>query len=141
MPDRWHAISAGSAGMLQGDFGISYTYRTPVAGMVWERMQVSLPLALLALALSTAIAFPGRDLGSGAAGTAVDAGVMGATQLGVAVPNFWFAMLLVLVFAVNLRWFSAGGFPGWDAGVWAGLKALRCRRWRWRCRRRRSSRG
>ena len=37
---------------------------------------------------------------------------MGATQLGVAVPNFWFAMLLVLVFAVNLRWFSAGGFPG-----------------------------
>jgi peptide/nickel transport system permease protein len=49
---------------------------------------------------------------------------MGATQLGVAVPNFWFAMLLVLVFAVNLRWFSAGGFPGWDAGLFAGLKAL-----------------
>jgi peptide/nickel transport system permease protein len=37
---------------------------------------------------------------------------MGGTQLGIAIPNFWFAMLLVLVFAVNLRWFSAGGFPG-----------------------------
>ena len=49
---------------------------------------------------------------------------MAATQLGVAVPNFWFAMLLVLVFAVNLRWFSAGGFPGWEAGAFAALKAL-----------------
>ncbi|MGI9388719.1 MAG: ABC transporter permease, partial [Boseongicola sp.] len=45
-------------------------------------------------------------------------------QLGVAVPNFWFAMLMVLVFAINLRWFSAGGFPGWDEGLLPGLKAL-----------------
>jgi peptide/nickel transport system permease protein len=50
--------------------------------------------------------------------------VMGATQLGIAIPNFWFAMLLVLLFAVNLRWFSAGGFPGWSAGAWPALKAL-----------------
>jgi peptide/nickel transport system permease protein len=48
---------------------------------------------------------------------------MGATQLGIAVPNFWFAMLLVLLFAVNLRWFSAGGFPGW-AEPRAALQAL-----------------
>jgi peptide/nickel transport system permease protein len=50
--------------------------------------------------------------------------VMGATQLGVAIPNFWFAMILVLVFAINLRWFSAGGFPGWEAGFWPAIKAL-----------------
>jgi peptide/nickel transport system permease protein len=49
---------------------------------------------------------------------------MGVTQLGVAVPNFWFAMLMVLLFAVHLHWFSAGGFPGWDKGLLAGLKAL-----------------
>ncbi|WP_290737074.1 ABC transporter permease [Amaricoccus sp.] len=111
-------------GMLTGDFGVSYTYRTPVSGMVADRLQVSLPLALYALALSTAIAFPVGIWAAARRGTAVDAGVMGATQLGVAVPNFWFAMLLVLVFAVNLRWFSAGGFPGWNAGVWPALKAL-----------------
>ena len=46
-----------------------------------------------------------------------------ATQLGVAIPNFWFAMLLVLLFAINLGWFSAGGFPGWDDPL-AALKAL-----------------
>ena len=49
---------------------------------------------------------------------------MGATQLGIAVPNFWFAILMVIVFAINLGWFSAGGFPGWDAGILAVIKAL-----------------
>ena len=113
-----------AGGMLRGDFGISYTYRTPVAGMIADRLQVSLPLALYALALSTLIAFPVGIWAAARRGSAVDAGVMGTTQLGVAVPNFWFAMLLVLVFAVNLRWFSAGGFPGWQAGFWPGMKAL-----------------
>ena len=92
--------------------------------MIADRLAVSLPLALYALALSTLIAFPVGIWAAARRGTAVDAGVMGATQLGIAVPNFWFAMLLVLVFAVNLRWVSAGGFPGWDAGLLAGLRAL-----------------
>ena len=111
-------------GMLQGDFGISYTYRTPVAGMIAERLRVSLPLALLALALSTLIAFPAGILAATRRGSKWDLGIMGVTQLGIAVPNFWFAMLMVLVFAINLRWFSAGGFPGWEAGLLPGLKAL-----------------
>ena len=45
-------------GMLSGDFGTSYTYRTPVAEIVRERLVVSLPLALYALALAIALAFP-----------------------------------------------------------------------------------
>jgi peptide/nickel transport system permease protein len=111
-------------GMLRGDFGVSYAYRTPVAGMIVDRLAVSLPLALYALALSTLIAFPVGVWAASRRGSAVDAGIMGATQIGIAVPNFWFAMLLVLVFAVNLRWVSAGGFPGWGAGLLPGLKAL-----------------
>ena len=111
-------------GMLTGDFGTSYTYRTPVAEMVGERLWVSLPLALYALTLSTLIALPAGIYAAARRGKAGDMAVMGATQLGVAVPNFWFALLLVLVFAINLRWFSAGGFVGWDKGLWAGLHAL-----------------
>ena len=57
-------------------------------------------------------------------GKAGDIGVMGATQLGVAIPNFWFAMMLVLLFAIKLRWFSAGGFVGWEKGLLAGLHSL-----------------
>jgi len=111
-------------GMVQGDFGQSYTYRTPVAGMIADRVWVSLPLAVYALILSTLIAFPAGIYAASRRGRPGDMAVMGATQLGVAIPNFWFAMLLVLVFAINLRWFSAGGFPGWDRGVWGGVKAL-----------------
>ena len=111
-------------GMLTGDFGTSYTYRTPVSEMIGERLWISLPLALIALGLSTLIAFPVGILAASRRGSLVDTVVMGFTQLGVAIPNFWFAMLMVLVFSINLRWFSAGGFPGWDEGLFAGLKAL-----------------
>jgi peptide/nickel transport system permease protein len=111
-------------GMVQGDFGQSYTYRTPVSQMIMDRIGVSLPLALFALLLTVAIAFPAGIYAAARRGGAGDMGVMGATQLGVAIPNFWFAMILVMIFAIKLRWFSAGGFPGWDAGLWPGLKAL-----------------
>lgn len=111
-------------GMLTGDFGRSYTYRVPVAELVRDRLWVSLPLAAYALILSTAIAFPVGLIAAARRGRPTDFTIMGATQLGIAVPNFWFAMLLVLVFAVNLRWFSAGGFPGWEAGILPALKAL-----------------
>ncbi|WP_299146362.1 ABC transporter permease [uncultured Tateyamaria sp.] len=111
-------------GMVQGDFGTSYQYRTPVSDMIAQRLWVSLPLALYALALSTLIAFPAGIYAASRRGKAGDVGVMGATQIGIAIPNFWFAMMLVLVFAINLRWFSAGGFAGWDKGVFAALKSL-----------------
>lgn len=111
-------------GMLTGDFGTSYTYRTPVSEMVADRIAVSLPLALYALILSILIAFPAGIFAASRRGQAGDLGIMGATQLGVALPNFWFAMMLVLVFAIQLRWFPAGGFAGWDKGLIAGLTSL-----------------
>ncbi len=121
---KWQRYIDWVSGMLVGDFGTSYTYRTPVSDMVAQRLQVSLPLALYALAISTIIAFPAGIYAASRRGQAGDIGVMGATQLGVAIPNFWFAMMMVLIFAINLRWFNAGGFAGWDKGLWAGLHSL-----------------
>ncbi len=111
-------------GLLTGDLGTSYTYRSPVSEIVAERLVISLPLALFALTLTVLVAFPVGVLAATRRGSLTDVTVMGATQLGVAIPNFWFALLMVLVFAINLRWFSAGGFPGWDAGFFAAMKAL-----------------
>ncbi|HBM58601.1 MAG TPA: peptide ABC transporter [Citreicella sp.] len=110
-------------GMLTGDFGISYTYRTPVAQMVADRLAVSLPLAAGALALSTLIALPAGLIAAARQGRAPDMAVMGATQLGIALPNFWLALLLVLLFALKLHWLPAGGFPGWEDPA-AALRAL-----------------
>ena len=115
---------AWTGGMITGDFGTSYTYRTPVSQMVADRIGVSLPLALYALVLATIIAIPAGVFAATRRGQAADTGVMGATQLGVAVPNFWFAMMLVLVFAIQWRWFPAGGFPGWDKGFGGAVHAL-----------------
>ena len=111
-------------GMLIGDFGISYTYRSPVIEMVSERLWVSLPLAIYALILSTLIALPVGIYAAANRGKVSDLSVMGITQIGIAIPNFWFAMLLVYLFAIILRWFSAGGSPGWEAGLLFGLKSL-----------------
>ena len=112
-----------SIGLLQGDFGQSWTYKTPVADLIGDRIWISLPLAIYALILSTLIAFPAGIYAASRRGGAGDISIMGATQLGVAIPNFWFAMILVLIFAINLRWFNAGGFPGWDNPLQA-LKSL-----------------
>ena len=112
-----------TGGMLRGDFGISYTYRVPVSELILDRLWVSLPLAIFALLLSSLIAFPIGLIAAANRGRLADYGIIGGTQLGIAVPNFWFAMLLVLVFAVKLQWFSAGGFPGWSTPG-AALKSL-----------------
>jgi peptide/nickel transport system permease protein len=115
-------------GLLTGRSADSISYGTPTAQLITERLQVSLPLALMAMALTVLIAL---SLGLYAASRhqrLADVGVMSLSQLGIAMPNFWLAILLIWVFAVNLQWFSAGGFPGWSeaqgGGVLDGLQAL-----------------
>lgn len=111
-------------GLLTGDLGLSYTYRVPVSQLVAERMVVTLPLALLAIVLATFVGVPLGILAAARHGGPADAGVMVFAQLGLAIPNFWFGLLLVLVFAVGLGLVPAGGFPGWQDGWWPGLRAL-----------------
>lgn len=106
------------------DFGRSYTYSVPVIDLVRERVAVSLPLAMIALTLSTLIGIPVGLYAAARQGRFGDTVSMGVSQIGVAIPNFWFALLLIYLFAVWLKWVPAGGFPGWSAGIWPALKAL-----------------
>ena len=110
--------------VLQGNLGRSYTYDTPVQELLLNRVELSLPLALLAILLSTGIAIPLGVFAASRHRKVADTGIMGFAQLGVAVPNFWFAILLILLFSVKLGWFSAGGFAGWDAGWFPAFKSL-----------------
>lgn len=111
--------------IASGRLGQSFVYRESVAALIAPRLSVTVPLALIAIVLSTAIALPLGTLAAARHGRATDAGVMAFAQLGLAVPNFWFALLLVLLFAVTLGWAPSGGFPGWDAGPTAlGALAL-----------------
>ena len=111
-------------GLLRGDFGNSYTYGVPVSELIGERVVVSLPLALFAIVLSTVIAIPVGVWAASHHNKPTDVSVMGISQIAVAIPNFWFAILLILLFAVKLQWFSAGGFAGWEYGFWEAMKSL-----------------
>jgi peptide/nickel transport system permease protein len=112
------------AGLAQGDLGISISYDTPVSTLIVERLVVTLPLAVMAMVLTTLIALVLGVYAASRHNKPGDYGVMVLSQMGIAVPNFWFGILLILLFSVQLRWFSAGGFPGWEDGIWEGLKAL-----------------
>ena len=115
-------------GMLQGQTGLSISYDTPTAQLMAERMQVTLPLAVMAMGLTVVLALALGIYAASQQNKAGDVGVMTLSQLGLALPNFWLAILLILLFAVHLEWVSAGGFPGWfeddGGGVMEGIKAL-----------------
>ncbi|HET8746482.1 MAG TPA: ABC transporter permease [Ramlibacter sp.] len=111
-------------GMAHGDLGLSYAYSTPVGELVLERLSLTVPLALMAMTLTTLLAFVAGIYAASRHNKLGDVGIMGLTQVGIAIPNFWFAILLILLFSVHLGWFSAGGFPGWEEGVLEGLRAL-----------------
>ncbi len=117
----WHWVT----GLLVGDLGLSYAYSTPVGELVFERLAVTVPLALLAMSFTTALALAAGIYAASRHNKLGDVGIMGLTQIGIAIPNFWFAILLILLFSVHLKWFSAGGFPGWEEeGILGGLRAL-----------------
>jgi peptide/nickel transport system permease protein len=101
------------AGAFRGDFGVSYAYGSPIGPLIASSLAVSAPLAIMAMALAAAVAMAAGVYAADRRGKPGDALVMGASQIGLAVPNFWLAILLVIVFAVTLRLVPAGGFPGW----------------------------
>jgi len=115
-------------GWLQGRTAQSISYDTPTAELIAERMRVTLPLAVLSMGITVVLAL-GLGLYAAARHNKLgDVSVMAASQVGIAIPNFWFAILLILLFAVHLQWVSAGGFPGWTedegGGLVDGLRAL-----------------
>ncbi|PYE37813.1 peptide/nickel transport system permease protein [Rhizobium sp. PP-F2F-G38] len=112
------------AGVATGDLGTSYTYGVPVAGLIAERLAVTLPLAFIAILLSVAIAIPLGVASAARRNGAVDYAAGLLSQMFIAVPGFWVGLLLVMVFSVSLGWVPSGGFPGWQAGLMPALGAL-----------------
>ena len=111
-------------GVIRGDLGKSITYEVPVTSLIISRLQVTIPLALLSILFAVVFSIP---LGVYAAlhrNRPGDYGVMIFSQIGLAIPAFWAGILLILLFAVELRWFSAGGFKSWAETPWGALKSL-----------------
>lgn len=112
-------------GMLQGDFGISYLNKLPVATEIKRRLAVTLPLSLSAFVLATLISFPLGIVAAVRRKSLVGIGVSAVSSMGVAVPVFWVGIILIWVFALVLPIFPAGGFPfeGWSE-PWEAVRSL-----------------
>lgn len=110
--------------LLGGDFGISYAYKTPVWPLIAERLALTYPLAISAMLLTVVLALALGVFAAARHNRPADVIVMAISQFGISIPNFWFGLLLILLFAVNLGWLSAGGFPGWRGGIGPALQSL-----------------
>jgi peptide/nickel transport system permease protein len=124
----WQRYSDWMQGLLQGQMGDSYAYGTPVLELVLERLAITIPLAVLSMLIAATLALLAGVYAAAHHNKLGDVGIMSLAQIGIAIPNFWLAILLILLFSVKLQWFAAGGFPGWSeeagGGFWPALQAL-----------------
>ncbi len=112
------------AGVITGDLGNSYTYSTPVSELIADRLAVTLPLTVFATLLSVCIALPLGVWAAARPGAATDGVATIFSQFGIAVPNFWIGLLLILFVSLGLGWLPAGGFPGWNDDFGKATQAL-----------------
>lgn len=97
-----------ASAFLKGDMGTSLLYRRPVAEVIWEKLSNSLWLLVTAWILSGMIGFLLGILAGKKRGSAADRLVTGGALVIASTPSFWIAMVLLMVFAVRLRWFPIG---------------------------------
>lgn len=102
--------------LIRFDLGTSFVSKASVIGEIGNRMSVTLPLALLGFVLSILIAVPLGIISAVKADKWYGWLISVVSQLGIAIPVFWVGILLVTLFAINLRWLPSGGFPlrGWS---------------------------
>lgn len=112
------------AGIARGDFGESLNYQRSVSALMIDRLWVSIPLALGAAFVACVIALPLGIFAARRRGTVADPLVISMSQIGAAVPSFWLGLLLILFFAVELRWLPAGGFTPWTRDAVGAMKSL-----------------
>ena len=110
--------------LLSGKGNRSINYDMPVYDLLLSRLAVTGPMALMAMIFAVIISLPLGIYAARKQNETGDVAVMFFTQLGLATPEFWLGILLILLMSVKLGIFSAGGFPGWSVNFWGSLKAL-----------------
>ncbi|MFC1875957.1 ABC transporter permease [Thermodesulfobacteriota bacterium] len=120
----WYQYLGWIGNILTGKGSWSINYDMPVYDLILSRLAVTGPLALMAMIFAVVISVPLGIYAARHQNRPGDMAVMFFSQLGLATPEFWLGILLILLFAVKLGLFSAGGFPGWTVDAWGSIKAL-----------------
>jgi len=120
----WRQYTTWILDTLSGKGSWSINYDMPVYDLILSRLTVTGPLALMAMFFGVIISVPLGIYAARNQNRPGDMAVMFFTQLGLATPEFWLGILLILLFAVKLGMFSAGGLPGWSVDILGSIKAL-----------------
>jgi peptide/nickel transport system permease protein len=95
--------------MLHGDFGKSFVHGVDAMGLIVSRMPATMELAVLALVMTALIGIPLGVIAGLKHDTIVGRSIISGSIVGFSLPNFWFGIMLILLFAVTLNWLPAGG--------------------------------
>ncbi len=99
---------------VRGDFGMSLRHNQPAMELILERLPATVELASIALLFAMVVGIPLGLLGGANPGSIWDALARGTGLIGQTIPNFWLALILIMVFAVNLGWFPSFGRETWQ---------------------------
>ena len=97
------------AGIIRGDLGTSFTRSRPVGELIWQTMPATIELATAATLLSLFIAMPIGIISAVRQNSMLDRLSMGASFMGISMPNFWLGIVLIIIFSVKLKIFSVTG--------------------------------
>lgn len=111
------------AGAVQGDFGVSYRHQQPVLPLLWERLGRSAEIALPALLLSIAVSVPAGIISALRRNTAIDYAARVTALVGQAAPNFWVAIMFIVLFANGLGWLPTSGRSVGE-GLWTSISYM-----------------
>lgn len=112
------------AGVLRGDFGNSFQNHVPVGPEIQSRLPITLELALLAFLIANLIAVPLGAIAAYFHQRKTDVGITFMATVFGAIPNFWLATLLIMVFALTFRWLPTGGYVPFTEAPLANLEAM-----------------
>jgi peptide/nickel transport system permease protein len=99
---------------VQGDFGTSLRHGQPSFPLIWDRLPATLQLTVSAMLLAISLAVPLGILSATKRGTPLDLLAMAVALFGQSVPNFWLAIMMILLFAVSLGVLPTSGRGGWE---------------------------
>lgn len=102
---------------VQGNFGLSFFHRRPVASVIAERLPATIELTLAALVLALAVSIPLGVLAAVHRGGALDRAATVGSLLGISLPGFWFGILLIILFSVQFGLFPVSGRIGYGYEV------------------------
>ncbi|MBE9476349.1 MAG: ABC transporter permease [Proteobacteria bacterium] len=99
---------------LAGDFGTSYYFKTPVINLIAEKMPTTMILGLSAISFAILLSIPLGVLAAVKPNSLFDRIALFISVIGQAIPSFWFGLILIVTFAVKLRWVPVSGSDSWQ---------------------------